>query len=147
MRAGTYAIKIELPQDQLLSGSTLAAIERAGDSTFVYEQLHGGVGDISVQRYFEGVHPWQMDLEIWELPVGGAEGSHRHDESEPEYGAMSELYLVIEGSGLITLDGESVELRPGDAALAAPGVDHDLVNTGPIPLRVLVITDPEILSR
>lgn len=125
----------------------MAAIERAGNKTFVYEQLHGGVGDITVQRYFEGAHPWQMDLEIWELPVGGTEGSHRHDESEPEYGAMSELYLVIEGSGLMTLDGNSVELRTGDAALAAPGVDHDLVNTGSIPLRVLVITDPEKLSR
>ena len=125
----------------------MTAIERAGDKTFVYEQLHGGVGDITVQRYFEGLHPWQMDVEIWELTVGGTEGSHRHDDSEPDYGAMAELYLVIEGSGLMTLDGNSVELRTGDAALAAPGVDHDLVNTGSIPLRVLVITDPEKLSR
>ncbi|GDX31150.1 hypothetical protein LBMAG15_00840 [Actinomycetes bacterium] len=120
----------------------MAQVVRAGEGVFLYEELHDGIGKISVQRYFQGAHPWKMDLEIWELPVGASEGAHSHDESEPEYGAMSEVYLLIEGSARMTMDGVTVELGPGDAVLAAPGVYHDLTNTGSIPLRVLVITDP-----
>jgi mannose-6-phosphate isomerase-like protein (cupin superfamily) len=40
------------------------------------------------------------------------------------------------------MDKVTVELGPGDAVLADPGVEHNLVNTGSIPLRILVITDP-----
>ena len=120
----------------------MARVIRAGEGVFFYEDLHDGVGNISVQRYFEGAHPWKMDLEIWELPVGATEGAHSPDESEPEYGAMAEIYLVIEGNAQVTMDKVTVELGPGDAVLADPGVEHNLVNTGSIPLRILVITGP-----
>jgi len=125
----------------------MAAVERNGEGTFVYDELHGGVGKILVQRYFEGAHPWKMNLELWELPVGANEGAHVHDESEPEYGAMSELYLIVEGTARMIIAGVPVEFGPGDAALAASGIEHDLVNTGTVALRVLVITDPEIANN
>lgn len=120
----------------------MSLVEKTGEGVFFYEDLHDGVGKILVQRYFEGAHPWPVDIEIWELPVGATEGSHSHDDSEPEYGSMSELYLVIEGTARMHIGGEKVELGVGDAALAAPGVEHDLVNTGERPLRVLVISEP-----
>ena len=49
---------------------------------------------------------------------------------------------IIEGNAQVTMDKVTVELGPGDAVLADPGVEHNLVNTGSIPLRILVITGP-----
>ena len=66
----------------------LPMIEQAGQNTFFYETLHKGVGDILAQRYFGGKLKWDIEVEIWELPVGGTEGSHIHDDTEPEYGAI-----------------------------------------------------------
>jgi mannose-6-phosphate isomerase-like protein (cupin superfamily) len=117
-------------------------IERAGQNTFFYESLHKGVGDILAQRYFGGKLKWDIEVEIWELPVGGTEGSHIHDDTEPEYGAIDELYIILHGSAEMTIDGVTEVLAEGDSVLSPPGSRHNLVNTGATPLRILIITDP-----
>jgi mannose-6-phosphate isomerase-like protein (cupin superfamily) len=51
--------------------------------------------------------------------------------------ADDELYVVLEGSGELTVEGEIVALRPGQAAFVPAGADHRF--TGYEGLSVLVI--------
>ncbi len=50
-----------------------------------------------------------------ELPAGGAGLEHNHAEDGNE-----EVYVVLEGSGMLRVDGEDVELRPGRLVAVTP---------------------------
>jgi mannose-6-phosphate isomerase-like protein (cupin superfamily) len=61
----------------------------------------------------------------------GAQGRiHRHIHQE-------EVYLVLEGTLTLVVEGESRELRRGDLARVAPDVRRQLVNRHPEPLLLL----------
>ncbi|MGH3438959.1 MAG: cupin domain-containing protein [Sciscionella sp.] len=109
-------------------------LERAGSTAFAYD-LHGGGELTTVQWYFLDQTRLPVAVHMWELPPGGAEGMHSHDENEQ----LEELYLVVEGSGEMRVDGKTHPLGPGDAVLAPIGSDHDLRNTGTATLKVVVI--------
>jgi mannose-6-phosphate isomerase-like protein (cupin superfamily) len=51
--------------------------------------------------------------------------------------ADDELYVVLEGRGMLTVEGESTSLREGQAAFVPAGADHRF--TGYEGLSVLVI--------
>jgi mannose-6-phosphate isomerase-like protein (cupin superfamily) len=53
------------------------------------------------------------------LPKGGATQRHYHKESE-------ELYFLLEGDGVMEIDGESREVGPGDAILIPAGAWHQI---------------------
>jgi mannose-6-phosphate isomerase-like protein (cupin superfamily) len=44
------------------------------------------------------------------------------DEQEPH--DRDEVYVVLEGAGMLTVEGEEQRLGPGDAAFVAAGDDH-----------------------
>jgi mannose-6-phosphate isomerase len=46
----------------------------------------------------------------------------------------SEHWFVVTGHGVVTLDGSTVEVRPGDAVDVPRGVAHRVQNAGPVPL-------------
>jgi mannose-6-phosphate isomerase-like protein (cupin superfamily) len=119
-------------------------VERAGQNKFDYTNLHDGTGEILVQRYFENLHDWKCDIDIWELAPGVTEGAHTHDESDPEYGLMDEIYVVLDGRAEMTIDGSIESLDRGDAVICKAGANHSLKNIGDSVLRVLFISDPEI---
>jgi mannose-6-phosphate isomerase-like protein (cupin superfamily) len=50
-----------------------------------------------------------------DLPPNGAGREHDHAESGQE-----EVYLVLAGGGVMVVDGEEVELRPGRYVFVAP---------------------------
>lgn len=53
------------------------------------------------------------------LPAGGATQRHYHKLSE-------EFYFILEGSGIMEIDGEKREVAPGDAILIPPGAWHQI---------------------
>jgi mannose-6-phosphate isomerase-like protein (cupin superfamily) len=57
---------------------------------------------------------------------------HRHERQE-------EVYVVLDGTLTLELDGEPRELPRGSAVRVAPGVRRRLSNRGPDPLAVLAI--------
>lgn len=69
------------------------------------------------------------------IPVGGATTEHYHRKTE-------ELYLVVAGSGRLTIDGEQRTIEQGDCALIEPGMRHKLFNVGEEPLRVVCACSP-----
>lgn len=109
-------------------------LERAGQDKFEYE-LHGGQGPVTMQWHFFEQTNLPVAVQTWELPPGGSEGRHAHSDE----GALEELYLVLDGTGRMNVGDETYDIGPGDSVLAKVGVEHDLLNTGDSPLRVLMI--------
>ena len=66
------------------------------------------------------------------LPPGASIGRHRHGRDE-------ELYLVLEGSGMLHLDGRDVRVGPGSVIVNRAGGVHGLRNDTEAPLRLFVI--------
>lgn len=120
-----------------------ARIQRSGDNATIWSDLHGGAGDIVVNRYFERALPWPIEFEMWTIPEGGHEGLHTHGPDDPDgYAGAREVYLIVDGSARVTLGGESHSLGPGDAFSADPATPRGIDNVGSGPLRLIVLNDP-----
>ena len=55
---------------------------------------------------------------------------------------QEQVYYVLEGEGMLTLDDASHLMRPHDYVYVPPGVRHSFTNTGTDGLVFLVITTP-----
>ena len=110
-------------------------IEQSGEHAFDYT-LHNGNGSGRVQWHFLDASRLPVAVQTWELPPGASEGMHVHD---PREQPLDELYVVLTGSGRMHVDDDTHDITVGDSVLAAAGSRHDLENTGPDPLRLLVI--------
>lgn len=69
------------------------------------------------------------------LPAGGSTQEHYHSRAE-------EIYYITHGTGRIRIDGETREVKPGDAIAILPGKRHKLWNTGLDVLRLLCCCAP-----
>lgn len=69
------------------------------------------------------------------LPAGGGTQEHYHSRAE-------EIYYITHGTGRIRIDGETREVKPGDAIAILPGKRHKLWNTGAGVLRLLCCCAP-----
>ena len=68
------------------------------------------------------------------LPKGATFGAHKH-------GNDNELYIILEGSGHYTCNGETVPCKAGDVLLNPPYGTHAIANDSDedVEMRVLVI--------
>jgi mannose-6-phosphate isomerase-like protein (cupin superfamily) len=55
---------------------------------------------------------------------------------------MDKVYQVVEGEGVLLLDGRELPMRTGQLVVAPEGVPHGIRNSGPARLVVLVILAP-----
>ena len=55
---------------------------------------------------------------------------------------QEQVYYVLEGEGILTLDEERHLMRPNDYVYVPPGIRHSFTNTGTNGLVFLVITTP-----
>ena len=69
------------------------------------------------------------------LPVGGSTQEHYHPRAE-------EIYHITHGRGRIRIEGETRDVKAGDAIAIRPGRKHKLWNTGGEPLRLLCCCAP-----
>ncbi|MGH8907574.1 MAG: cupin domain-containing protein [Egibacteraceae bacterium] len=74
---------------------------------------------------------WEAVEWSW-LPPGGASGEHVHSRTE-------ELYFILSGSGVMTIDGQTYQVGAGDLILTRLGTRHGLRNPGTDGLSWLVI--------
>ena len=96
----------------------------AGDSTVLRELLNPGKEELSI-RY-----------SLAHAVLGSKETSKPHKLK------TSEVYFIIEGTGLMHIDEESQDVGSGDAIYIPPGTVQYIRNTGGIGLRFLCIVDP-----
>jgi mannose-6-phosphate isomerase-like protein (cupin superfamily) len=69
------------------------------------------------------------------LPVGAGTQEHYHVRTE-------EIYYITHGAGRIRIEGETREVKVGDAIAILPGQKHKLWNTGSDTLRLLCCCAP-----
>ncbi len=69
------------------------------------------------------------------LPVGGSTQEHYHPQTE-------EIYFITSGTGRVRIEGESRDVKVGDAIAILPGQRHKLWNTGEGYLKLLCCCAP-----
>jgi mannose-6-phosphate isomerase-like protein (cupin superfamily) len=101
--------------------------------TFERVRAHGGLNEISFARVLSRSQGPLRFVDLSVLPPRSDIGCHTH---EPD---NEELYIVVAGRGLMTLDGQEFEVGPGHVILNGPGGTHGLRNIGDEELRIVVI--------
>ncbi|MCT4687354.1 cupin domain-containing protein [Vallitalea sp.] len=108
------------------------------------EGCHGGEGYIYVRQMlgYEPALPvpgFPEDFEtlvnfvhVTTLPEGTSIGLHPHNENE-------EFYLVIAGTGEMTVDGDKHIMKPGSICLTKSGSKHTFKNIGSEDLQIVVV--------
>jgi mannose-6-phosphate isomerase-like protein (cupin superfamily) len=69
------------------------------------------------------------------VPVGGSTQEHYHPRAE-------EIYYITAGMGRMRIEGETREVKVGDAIAISPGQKHKLWNTGGEVLKLLCCCAP-----
>jgi len=69
------------------------------------------------------------------IPPGKSSSLHYHKKSQ-------ETYYILQGEGLLVVDGESYVLHPGTACNIQPGENHRIENQGSVDLEFLAICAP-----
>ena len=94
------------------------------DITGVKERLASGTGGYEIVHRSPGL---EIGVYVLAAPEADRQSPHDHDE----------VYIVLEGSGVLKVEGENVELRQGHAVFVPAGAEHRFV--GYEQLSVLVI--------
>jgi mannose-6-phosphate isomerase-like protein (cupin superfamily) len=76
-----------------------------------------------------------LDFRISRYACNAYVGEHVHKVQE-------QVYYVLEGEGVLTLDKERHLMGPHDYVYVPPGVRHSFTNTGTAGLVFLVVTTP-----
>lgn len=77
----------------------------------------------------------RLDFRISRYAPAAYVGEHVHQVQE-------QVYYVLEGEGVLTLDEEKHLMRPHDYVYVPPGIRHSFTNTGIAGLVFLVVTTP-----
>jgi mannose-6-phosphate isomerase-like protein (cupin superfamily) len=75
-----------------------------------------------------------LAVTLVEMDVKGFQHVHKH---EPE-----QTYTILEGSGLMTVNGEQRRVQPGDCIVIPSWAEHGLENTGETMLKYLSAASP-----
>lgn len=65
------------------------------------------------------------------IPPGNSIGYHGHRDDE-------EMYIILEGTGVMTVNGEARPVKAGDVVLNKPWWKHGLENDGSQPLKLII---------
>lgn len=79
----------------------------------------------------EADHSPTAAMRLFEIGPGGNTPYHTHD--------WEHVVYILEGKGTLRTEHGDADFGPGDALLAAPGEEHNFVNTGKGTLRFLCV--------
>lgn len=119
-------------------------VQRRGDGHHDWS-LYGGDGSVGVEWYFRGTTALPSSVMLYRLEPGAAEGEHVHLAGDPAScsdGSSDELYIVVAGEVVATVDGERAVLTSGDAVYAPAGVTHGVRNESDQPAELVLVFGP-----
>ena len=102
------------------------------------------VSILNAEHYF-----WGKESDGWRLlqreevsviqervPAGAAEVMHYHQSSR-------QFFFILEGQGMMVLEGQTVPLQKGEGLEIAPGIPHQFTNQSQSEVHFLVISVPK----
>ena len=95
---------------------------------------HNGGGETVGYSFFAKTPNLKLVFRKRAFKPGSAIGYHVQREDE--------IYSVLSGRGLMTIDGKEFEVGPGDAVLTRPGSSHGLKQVGKEDLVILINYEP-----
>jgi mannose-6-phosphate isomerase-like protein (cupin superfamily) len=107
---------------------------RPSSLCFSLGRAHGGLTDIAFSRFVSRETGSRFDhVDYVELPPGADIGFHRHLPGEEE------IYIIMDGNGKMTLEGNTFAVERGDVIVNPPGGAHALLNDSEGPMRLVVV--------
>lgn len=91
---------------------------------------HNGGGQTVGYSFFSKVPNLKLVFRKRALKPGSGIGLHEQTEDE--------IYYVLSGTGVMTLDGKTVNITPGTAILTRTGSSHSLKQTGTEDLVIMI---------
>ncbi len=91
---------------------------------------HNGGGQTIGYSFFDKTPGMKFVFRKRALHPGAGVGHHEQREDE--------VYYVLSGKGVMTVDGKDIEMTAGTAVLTRPGSSHSLKQTGPDDLVMLI---------
>ncbi|MGH9330255.1 MAG: cupin domain-containing protein [Vicinamibacterales bacterium] len=122
----------------LLSGMALAGgrgpggyvLERDEEVRATQPGPHGGGGETIAYSFFAKAPGLKLVFRKRAMKPGSAIGYHLQKEDE--------IYYVLSGRGVMTIDDKTFDVGPGSAILTRPGSSHGLRQTGGEDLVILI---------
>lgn len=105
-------------------------LQRDADVAKVEPGPHGGPGQTIGHVFFEKTPNLHFSFRKRVLKPGSGIGYHEQHEDE--------VYYVLSGRGVMTLDGKPYDVTPGTAILTRTGSSHGLKQTGAEDLVVII---------
>src|SRR5688572_16958752 len=86
------------------------------------------------------ISPWNVEktnhtVFLHELPKDGQVPEHSHSENE-------EIFICLDGEGIITIDGKEHDFKKHDVAFLAPFSTHSIRTASELPLKFMVVISP-----
>jgi mannose-6-phosphate isomerase-like protein (cupin superfamily) len=91
---------------------------------------HDGGGQTIAYSFFKNAPDLKLVFRKRALKPGSGIGYHEQAEDE--------IYYVLSGRGIMTLNGKTFDVGPGDAILTRPGSSHGLKQAGTDDLVILI---------
>jgi mannose-6-phosphate isomerase-like protein (cupin superfamily) len=99
------------------------------------DKCHDGVGVLHCTEYLGEYGRKEKGIKFYHdnmLNPGVSVGEHTHENDE-------EMYIILNGIGVMKIDGKDQNVKDGDVCITRRGHSHSLANTGTIPMRFLVV--------
>ena len=91
---------------------------------------HNGGGETVGYSFFSKVPNLKLVFRKRAFHPGSGVGPHEQKEDE--------IYYVLSGRGVMTIDDKNFEVTPGTAVLTRPGSSHGLKQAGPDDLVIMI---------
>ena len=105
-------------------------VERDADVAKKEPGTHNGGGETIGYSFFAKVPKLALVFRKRALKPGSGIGYHEQKEDE--------IYYVLSGRGVMTVDGKSFDVGPGTAVLTRPGSSHALKQVGADDLVIMI---------
>jgi mannose-6-phosphate isomerase-like protein (cupin superfamily) len=78
-----------------------------------------------------------MSVTWLEVPAGAEQALRSHEEAE-------QVYVVVRGSGTMSVAGDTQGIEEGDLILVSPATDHAIANQGETELACISVQSPPV---
>jgi mannose-6-phosphate isomerase-like protein (cupin superfamily) len=78
-----------------------------------------------------------MSVTWLEIPAGAEQALRSHEEAE-------QVYVVVRGSGTMSVAGDTQRVEEGDLILVSPATDHAIANDGGEELACVSVQSPPV---